>query len=142
MKRKNFFIVKEIKGSFATVSPFSSEILNEKSKTDAEPKKRPLIQVIVLKNQKLREGSIVRVAFARKAELFTGFFILLFPVFMSFAGYFASFLFSYLFGFFLSETIKFLFVLIFFLLTSLAEFLLTRKTKKVFKPIIVKVLKY
>ncbi|MCR5402149.1 MAG: SoxR reducing system RseC family protein [Treponema sp.] len=133
MRKRALYVVTGINGSKITVSP-----VTESAFSQSKDSSRGIgIEVTNPQNLPLEKGSLVYVALSKHLQMLKGFLVLFLPVIAAFAGFFASkFLYSLL-NTKTSESLSFVISLAFFLITSLIEFILTRNTETVPKPVII-----
>ena len=133
MRKRALYVVTGINGSKITVSP-----VTESAFSQSKDSSRGIgIEVTNPQNLPLEKGSLVYVALSKHLQMLKGFLVLFLPVIAAFAGYFASLILSRLFSIKISESLSFVTSVAFFLITSLIEFILTRNTETVPKPVII-----
>ncbi len=133
MRKRALYVVTGINGSKITVSP-----VTESAFSQSKDSSRGIgIEVTNPQNLPLEKGSLVYVALSKHLQMLKGFLVLFLPVIAAFAGFFASRILSSLLNTKTSESLSFVISLAFFLITSLIEFILTRNTETVPKPVII-----
>ena len=134
--KKELYTVTDIQNDIIIVTPKENGNIENPQKNTAQ------IEVLNPKKHKIQKGSTVKIALSHQLESIAGVVCLFIPVIASFTVYFLCEPAAKLLNTQFSETLKFIFSLFSFLVSSLIEFFLTRNIKTILSPVIVRVEKF